>query len=173
MAQPIHHRDGAPELGPERFAPEHRRRLSAPGLRSFLAIADSWGLSERQRLAALGYPPRATFYRWRQVAARGGQITLSVDQLSRISAVLGIYKALRIIFGDDGRDWLHAPNEAPIFGGQRPVDVVTSGTLDGMMLVRRYLDAWRGGIFAAPSAQVPSGWEPADVLVSDDTAWPG
>ena len=33
-------------LEPGRFAPPNRRRLSGPGLRTFLAIADLWGLTE-------------------------------------------------------------------------------------------------------------------------------
>jgi hypothetical protein len=40
----------------------------------------------------------------------------------------------------------------PLFAGQPPINLVTSGTQDGLMLVRRYLDAWRGGVFAAPNA---------------------
>ena len=38
----------------------------------------------------------------------------------------------------------------PVFGGQAPLSLIASGTQDGLMLVRRYLDAWRGGSFAAP-----------------------
>jgi hypothetical protein len=44
--------------------------------------------------------------------------------------------------------WLKKPHDAPVFGGQPPLNLLTSG----LMLVRRYLDAWRGGVFAAPNA---------------------
>ena len=83
--------------------------------------------------------------------------------------MLGVYKALRILFDADqaGTEWLRAPNAAPCFGGQRPIDLVTGGTQDGLMLVRRYLDAWRGGVFAAPvdDAVEDAPWGPDDVVV--------
>ena len=68
--------------------------------------------------------------------------------------MLGIHKNLRILFArpEDEIAWLTNPNDAPVFGGQPPLNLVTSGTQDGLMLVRRYLDAWRGGVFAAPNA---------------------
>jgi hypothetical protein len=31
-----------------------------------------------------------------------------------------------------------------------PLALITCGTQDGLMAVRRHLDAWRGGRFAAP-----------------------
>jgi hypothetical protein len=89
-----------------------------------------------------------------------------VDELIRISAVLGIYKGLKIIFpreGDAAR-WLRSPNAGRVFGGQTPVALIVSGTQDALMLVRRYLDAWRGGTFAAP---VP-GFDGVVAPMSDD-----
>ena len=48
-------------LDAHRFKADNRRRLSAPGLRTFLTIADLWGLDERQRLLVLGLPSRSTY----------------------------------------------------------------------------------------------------------------
>jgi hypothetical protein len=144
--------EGPRILDSDRFRPEKRRQLSAAGLRTFLRIADAWQLSEADRLLVLGSPSRSTFYGWVAKVRGGNDITLSVDELHRISAVLGIYKALRIVFprDDDASRWLRSPNSGPIFGGQMPLALVASGTQDGLMLLRRYLDAWRGGNFAAP-----------------------
>ena len=139
-------------LDPERFNSGNRTRLSGAGLRAFQNIAQAWNLSERERLSVLGFPSRSTYHNWVGKAERERTLTLPADTLLRISAVLGIYKALRILFGDEdaGGVWLRAPNSAPCFGGQPPIDLITGGTQDGIMLVRRYLDAWRGGVFAAP-----------------------
>ena len=41
---------GPQRLDHSRLAPANRKRLSAPALRTFLAIADLWGLTEQQRL---------------------------------------------------------------------------------------------------------------------------
>jgi uncharacterized protein (DUF2384 family) len=161
--------EGPPVLTSERFSPANRQRLSGPGLRAFLGIARAWGLNERQKRLVLGLPSRSTFHKWAADAEAGRAIKLSLDVLLRISGVLGVYKDLRIIFGDeeDGVQWLRSPNRAPCFGTQPPLDLITSGTQDGIMLVRRYLDAWRGGTFAAPAhadfEDQPRG--PADVVV--------
>ena len=66
----------------------------APALRTFLAIADLWGLTEEQRLLVLGYPSRSTYHNWCKQAREHGAFTLDVDVLTRISAVFGIHQAL-------------------------------------------------------------------------------
>jgi len=142
-----------PHLDPARFAPVNRRRLSAPALRTFLAIADLWSLSEQQRLLMLGYPSRSTFHNWCRQARAHGAFTLDVDVLTRISAVLGIHQALGILFPTEqsGIEWLRTAHAAPVFGGQPPLDVMTSGTLDALLTVRRFLDGARGGLYMPPN----------------------
>jgi hypothetical protein len=144
-----------------RFAPANRKRLSAPALRTFLAIADLWGLNEEERRLVLGYPSRSTFHNWAKQAREHGEITLDVDVLTRISAVLGIHQALRILFADErgGIEWLRGPHEAVAFGGKPPLTLVTSGTQDGLFTVRRFLDAARGGLYMAPNT-IDAAFEP-------------
>ncbi len=147
------------EAGPQRvdagrFAVAERRRLSAPGLRTFLAIADLWGLPEGERLLILGLPSRSTYYGWVKAAREHRDITLDVDVLVRLSAVLGIHQALGVLHGGeaDAVAWLKAPHGAPVFGGRPPMALITSGTQDGLMQVRRFLDAARGGLYMPPGA---------------------
>ena len=146
-----------------------RTRLGGPGLRAFLNIADLWGLSEKQRLAALGSPARSTYHAWAAKARDGGSPALPLDALLRISAVLGAHKALTIIFTrrEEALAWLRAPNAGPLFGGQTPLDLLACGSPDGLMLVRRHLDAWRGGVFASPGA----GLDDAAALGDDDVVF--
>lgn len=143
-----------PRLDLSRFAPTNRRRLSAPALRTFIAIADLWGLNEEQRRLILGFPSRSTYHSWCKQAREHGAITLDVDVLTRISALLGIHQALGVLFTSEheGIDWLRQPHTAPMFGGHPPIDLVTSGTQDGLMTVRRFLDAARGGTYMAPNS---------------------
>ena len=145
--------EGPRILSRERFSPENRKRLSGPGLRTFLNIARAWNLSVVEKRHVLGLPARSTLHQWITAVEAQRPIRLPVDVLLRISAVLGVYKDLQIIFGDEqeGVQWLQSANGAPCFGNQRPIDLIVSGTQDGIMLVRRYLDAWRGGVFAAPT----------------------
>jgi hypothetical protein len=145
---------GPPRLDARRFDPASRRRLSPPALRTFLAIADLWGLTEEQRRLMLGYPSRSTYHNWCRRARAHGSFTLDVDVLTRISAVLGIHQALGILFPDEhaGVAWLRGPHHALVFGGQAPIDLVTSGSQDALLIVRRFLDGARGGLYMPPNA---------------------
>lgn len=137
--------DGIPAL--ERPGSADRARLSGPGLRTFRNIAEAWGLTEVQRLAVLGHPARSTYHLWMQKAAEGRALSLPFDALLRISAILGIHKALTILFHDRAQalQWLKGPHRGTVFSGAAPLDFIVDGGQDGMMTVRRYLDGWRGG----------------------------
>ncbi|MBP0447720.1 DUF2384 domain-containing protein [Roseomonas sp. SSH11] len=139
-------------LDQSRFFPENRRRLSAPAMRTFLAIADLWRLDEGQRLLILGFPARSTFHKWAKTAREHGELTLSVDTLTRISAVLGIHQALGVLHRreQEGIAWLRTPHGATVFGGRLPLDLIACGTQEGLMTVRRFLDAAQGGIYMEP-----------------------
>jgi hypothetical protein len=144
-----------PRLEPQRFSAETRERLSAPGLRTFLALADLWGLTEAERLAVLGQPARSTFQAWaKKVREHDDKLVLSVDQLTRLSLVLGIHSALQILFLTEaqGVAWLRRPHAATVFGGKPPLDLIVDGSQDSLFTVRRYLDAQRGGMGTAPNA---------------------
>lgn len=147
--------DQGPErLDNSRFAPANRRRFSPPALRTFVAIADLWGLTQEQRLLVLGYPSRSTYHNWCKQAREHGAFTLDVDVLTRISAVLGIHQALGILFPSErlGVEWLRTAHAAAVFGGRPPLDLVTSGSQDGLLTVRRFLDGARGGVYMQPNA---------------------
>jgi hypothetical protein len=126
----------------ERRRPEVRARLSGPGLRAFLGIARAWGLSVDEQRVLLGGPSSSTYHNWKS----GSIGTLTFDQLERISLVLGIYKALRLLFTDDatGLGWLQAANRDLPFRGHSPLARMLRGSIDDLYSVRRYLDAWRG-----------------------------
>ncbi|NEH54742.1 DUF2384 domain-containing protein [Rhizobium leguminosarum] len=159
---------GPQRLEMERFAPANRKRLSAPALRTFLAIADLWGLTEEQRLLMLGYPSRSTYHNWAKQAREHGAFTLDVDTLTRISAVLGIHQALGVLFSDEraGVAWLRTPHQAPVFGSHPPLDILTNGTQDGLMTVRRFLDGARGGLYMQPNVldEAFTPYEDADIV---------
>jgi hypothetical protein len=171
-----HPETGSPNLGqgPQRldaarFAPAHRRRLSAPALRTFLAIADLWGLTEQQRLLVLGYPSRSTYHNWCKQAREHGAFTLDVDVLTRISAVLGIHQALGTLFADErqGVEWLRTAHQALVFGGRPPLGLVTSGSQDGLLTVRRFLDGARGGVYMPPNSidEAFTPYDDADIVI--------
>ncbi|MBN9245046.1 MAG: DUF2384 domain-containing protein [Mesorhizobium sp.] len=160
---------GPDRLDPDRFSPRNRRRLSGPGLRTFLTIADLWGLNEEERRLILGYPSRSTYHAWAKAAREHRDFTLDVDSLARISAVLGIHQALGVLEENEQAavGWLRSPNFARVFGGQPPLRLVASGLQDGLMTVRRYLDAARGGLHMEPNDidADPRPYDEADIVL--------
>ena len=126
----------------QRQDPAVRARLSGPGLRTFFNVAAEWGLTVDQQRALLGGVAPSTYHKWKA----GAVGTLSYDQLERISLVLGIYKALKLLFADDasGMRWLKAPNTDLPFRGGSPLERMLRGSIDDLYAVRRYLDGWRG-----------------------------
>ncbi len=139
---------------PDRFGHANRRRLSAPGLRAFGAIADLWGLSETERRLILGLPARSTYHHWVRLAREHQDLTLDLDVLTRISAVLGIHQALGVLFPleADSTAWLRGAHQAPVFGGAAPLSLMACGTQDGLLSVRRFLDAATAGRYMPPGA---------------------
>lgn len=115
--------------------------MARAGLTAFFSIAEELGLDAEQQRILLGSPGRTTFFDWKKKKAGN----LSRDTLDRISYVLGIYKALHILFSErSARDWLRNPNQAPLFGGKSPLDYLLTGQLVALADVRRYLDWARG-----------------------------
>lgn len=126
----------------DRQHPQVRRRLSGPGLRAFFNVAASWGLSADEQRGLLGWPAASTFYKY-----KSGEIgTLSYDTLTRLSLVLGIYKALHVLYPDAALAdrWVKLPNANPLAGGRPALSLMIDGGIDGLFQVRRLLDARRG-----------------------------
>jgi len=111
------------------------------GLTAFFSIAEEWELDNEQQRLLLGSPGRTTFFEWKK--KKMGH--LSRDTLDRLSYILGIYKALHLLFSDQtAQRWLKQPNSAPLFNGQTPLEYLLSGRLIALADVRRYLDWARG-----------------------------
>ena len=127
--------------------PKIRKQLSAPAIRAFLQIADAWSLTVGEQIALLGYPAESTYFKYKAGANQDadGIGTLSFDTLVRISLVLGIFKALHILYADEllANRWVKLPNSNPLFGGKPALTLMTSG-IDGLYQVRRLLDGRRG-----------------------------
>ena len=128
--------------GPSLDSLEDRARLTGPGLRTFFNIADEWALSTDQQRTLLGGISKSSLHNWKA----GNASALSRDQLERVSLVLGIYKAMALLFadGDGGKRWLKAGNTEPAFGGFSPLARMLRGGIEDLYATRRYLDAWRG-----------------------------
>lgn len=120
-----------------------RERLSASALKGFFNLAHAWKLRDEDACVLLGGVSSSSYYEWKKKPDR----VLEVDRLTRISYLLGIYKSLHILYGDDLADqWVHLPNRNALFGGRSPLAYMMEGGLIAMQAVRQLLDARRGGV---------------------------
>lgn len=115
---------------------------SAVALKAWARIAGEWGLPLAEA-AALADMSEST---WKRARKPGFAGDLTHDQMLRLSALVGIFKALTLYFGDDiAPRWMTLPNRGPLFDGARPVDTLIADGLPQFLRVRTYLDALRGG----------------------------
>ena len=110
-------------------------------IRAFFKISEKWDLNNNEMIALLGYPTEATFYNWKKGVIRN----VPHDTLERISIVLGIFKALEILYiqPELADKWMKKPNS--YFAGQSAMERMLAGSISDMALVRSYLDSVRGG----------------------------
>ena len=102
-----------------------RERLSAPALKAFFNVMARWKLRDEDARALLGGVSNGPFYEMKRNPDR----TLDADRLTRISYLIGIFKALGI---------LHST-------ALTPLTYMIGGGLPAMQNVRRLLDARRAG----------------------------
>ena len=128
------------DTAPRDFHPDPITQDEAAAMfRAVMKLLSLWDVTDEQAATLLDMPLR-TFRRWK--AGDVGRIDR--DGAARLSNLIGIHKALRIIFREPQRGyaWVHAANEA--FGGRSALGVMLGGELTDLMRVRRYLDAERG-----------------------------
>lgn len=107
--------------------------------RAVIRLFDHWGVTDAQAAVLLGDIAVRTYQRWKQ----GGYGRWNVDLAARLSNLIGIHKALRLLYteADRGYRWIKAPNRA--FGERTALEVMLGGQLTDLMRVRRYLDSYR------------------------------
>lgn len=136
-----------PDLGldsrklPDLTDPATRKRLSPAAIEAFFKIAENWDLRNEDAMVLLGGASNGKYYGLK----RSHEGVLTQDELTRISLLIGIFKALNILFNRKlASQWVSRPNTNPLFHNAPPLAVIRSG-IPGMMSVRQLLDGRRGG----------------------------
>jgi uncharacterized protein (DUF2384 family) len=120
-----------------------RARLSASALKAFFNVVTAWHVRDEDAMALLGGMASSSYYALKKASKR----VLDADVMLRISYLIGIFKALNILHSENLADrWITLPNGNPIFAGATPLQYMLRGGIPGMQVVRRLLDARRGGI---------------------------
>ena len=124
-------------------SPQERKRLGPSALKAFFNIVACWHLRDEDAMRLLGGMASSTYYAMKKSPRR----TLDADTMLRISYLIGIFKALNILHSKALADrWVTLANTNPIFHGATPLEYMVRGGIPAIQLVRRLLDARRGGI---------------------------
>jgi hypothetical protein len=115
------------------------RKVAQVALKAFFNITEAWGVKNKDQQTLLGEPAESTFYKWKS----GNATSLSRDTLERVSYLIGIYKALGLLFPSrqQADAWVNKPNGA--YNGKCALDIMLQGSIVNLSDVRRYLDAQR------------------------------
>jgi len=111
-------------------------------------LAAEWGVTGEQMAALLAVSPST----WDRMAAGTWTQAFNQDQMTRVSALVGIFKGLHLLFAADAEGgsmadrWPRLHNEGPLFAGKSPIEAMIEGGIPVMIEVRRYVDALRGGL---------------------------
>lgn len=127
---------------PDLTDPSARKRLSPAAIEAILKIADKWALKSDDAMRLLGGISNGRYFELKK--KRKGVLTQ--DELTRVSLLIGIFKALNILFSERlANQWVLRPNSNPMFKNQPPLLFLIQGGMPGMLAVRRLLDSRRGG----------------------------
>jgi hypothetical protein len=122
---------------------EERERLSHSAIKAFFNIISKWEVREEDARTLLGGVSHGQYYEIKNNPRR----SLDADTLTRISYLVGIFKALNILYSKKLADaWIQRPNANPIFGGQTALAYMVKGGIPALQVVRRLLDARQGGM---------------------------
>jgi len=115
--------------------------MSEAGLVAFFSISEEWGLTTDHQRTLLGQPKKTSFFKWK----KDKKVELSKDTLERLSYIVGIYKATRLLFpAPIALEWINNRNKEPLFKGLSPLEYMLKGQVVNLSDVRRYLDWARG-----------------------------
>lgn len=126
------------DLPPTFAAEDERRRLSRVASRAVVRLAEQWETTNAEAAALLGVS-RSTWVRMKAASWNG---VLSQDQLTRASALIGIFKGLHQLFADSMADrWPTLPNRARVFDRKSPIQAMIEGGIPQMLATRRHVEA--------------------------------
>jgi hypothetical protein len=124
-----------------------QEKLSPVAIRAFFRLTSHWKIRDEDARGLIGGISNGSFYHLKRGAKTQDAKTLDQDKLTRVSLLVGIFKALNILYGAKLADaWVQLPNTNPIFGGATPLSYMLKGGVPSMLRVRQLLDARRGGL---------------------------
>lgn len=129
---------------PQTFSREEdRARLTPSAVIALRSLAEAWRLTGSEAATLLGVSEST----WDRIKGGTWRGVLSQDQFMRVSAMIGTFKGLHLLFANDMADrWSRLRNSGPLFGNLSPVEAMIERGIPGMIEIRQYIDALRGGL---------------------------
>ncbi len=117
---------------------------SSAGLKAFFNICDKWKCKADEAQNLLGISSPSTYFKYKKAPESA---KLSRDTLERISYILNIHAALRILFTDPTSvyGWVRKKNDHPLYGGMSAMEKMTQGRVMDLYEVMTHLNSERGG----------------------------
>ncbi|NYU10663.1 hypothetical protein A8O28_01960 [Enterobacteriaceae bacterium CCUG 67584] len=114
-------------------------------IRAAMNILEKWGCTPEQQQNILQLS-RAALYKYRHGETKSA--SLSHDQLTRISYLLNMHSALRIVFSNPENvyGFMTMANHNAYFNGATPLSLIEGGEFGNLHEVAKRVDVLRGGL---------------------------
>ena|SRR5690554_2197560 len=114
----------------------------AIGLCAAISILDKWGASAKHACAILRISP-STYARAKNKDDSDWTVNLDVDVMHRISLVLNIHSALRLIFDNPENvyGFVGMKNDNEFFNGRTPMDIMAQGDFVSLYETFNWIDS--------------------------------
>ncbi|MGL4428497.1 MAG: MbcA/ParS/Xre antitoxin family protein [Silvania sp.] len=114
-------------------------------IRAAMNILEKWGCTTEQQQNILQLS-RAALYKYRHSDTQSA--SLSHDQLTRVSYLLNMHSALRIVFSNPENvyGFMTMANHNAYFNGATPLSFIAGGEFGNLHEVAKRVDVLRGGL---------------------------
>lgn len=118
------------------------KKAATAGLKASLNILDKWGASTDQAINILQLG-RATYFNVKKDPTKAN---LNNDQIERLSYLLNMHQALRLVFDNPENiyGFMGFENNNEFFNGKKPLDVIATGSFGSLYETFKRIDAMRG-----------------------------
>lgn len=119
---------------------ETKESINKAAWRAIDVLKDRFSLSLKDMQAVLGGIALADL----EEGLVAESVELDDDALQRVSALLAIYKRLRLLFDkeDQAYTWIERPNSHAPFNGMTPRSVMLFGHYDDLFMIVAFLDSF-------------------------------
>ena len=114
----------ATQTASNHLVPQLTEAESQAAARAVVNLFARWGLTDAQAVTLLGGISPRSYARWKT----GDVGRVDRDLATRLSILLGIHKALRLIFTDPHRGYGWVKRSSITFDNHTPLDIMLGGT---------------------------------------------